>query len=153
MVNTDILIIGSGAAGLQLALQLAQHKHRITLISKSSLKESSTYWAQGGIAAPLDKKDSIDRHLEDTLNAGAGLCDEAAARFIIEKSQTALDRILELGFPVSRVQHSGKMHLHKEGGHSHRRIMHSADKTGRALTETLSQKILDHPQIEFLGLS
>ena len=150
MLETDVLIIGSGAAGLQSALQLAAHKRRIILISKSSLQASSTYWAQGGIAAPLDKKDSIDRHLQDTLAAGMGLCDEGAARFIIEQSQAALAEIVELGFPVSRREKSGEMHLHKEGGHSHRRIMHAADRTGKALTEILSSKIRDNPYIQFL---
>ncbi len=150
MDKSDILIIGAGAAGLQLALHLAQHNYEITLLCKSSLQASATYWAQGGIAAPLDKKDSIERHLKDTLVAGAGLCNEQVARFIIENSQQALEQIIARGFPVSRLDNSAKLHLHKEGGHSHRRIVHSADKTGKALTETLSKKITDHKRIRLL---
>ena len=150
MHKADVLIIGAGAAGLQLALHLAQYDYSIALICKSSLHASATYWAQGGIAAPLDKQDSIEKHLQDTLEAGAGLCNERTARFIIQNSHKALSQIIQLGFPVSRLDNSDEFHLHKEGGHSHRRIIHSADKTGKALTETLSQTLVGHPQIKLL---
>jgi len=101
MDKSDILIIGAGAAGLQLALHLAQHNYEITLLCKSSLQASATYWAQGGIAAPLDKKDSIERHLKDTLVAGAGLCDEKVARFMIGGLTFKVQHLL-LYYNVSR---------------------------------------------------
>ncbi len=146
----DILIIGSGAAGLSLALRLAG-KARIAVLSKAALREGCTLWAQGGIAAVLDEdRDSIDSHVQDTLNAGAGLCHPEAVRFTIEHGRAAVQWLIDQGVPFTRQPAStGKprYHLTREGGHSHRRIIHAADTTGHAIETTLEQKVRQHRQI------
>ena len=150
MTDSDVLIIGTGAAGMQLALRLAEHNHRVLMICKSSFQESSTYWAQGGIAAAWTEQDSPQQHIDDTLSAGIGLCNEEAVRFILTNARQAMQQIMELGFPVSLDGASGNPHLHREGGHSQRRILHSADRTGKALAETLYSRILSNPKISIL---
>ncbi|WP_137166406.1 L-aspartate oxidase [Salinimonas lutimaris] len=149
--NCDVLIIGSGAAGLSLALKLADHCNVIVL-SKSDRNEGSTRYAQGGIAAVFDEQDSIDNHVEDTLNAGAGLCDEAAVRFTAEKAKEALTWLINYGVPFDKeenAQGEERYHLTREGGHSHRRILHAADATGEALQLTLNDAVANHPNIHF----
>lgn len=143
----DVLVIGSGAAGLTLALSLAKHA-KIAVLSKNALHQGSTWFAQGGIAAVLDDQDSIDAHVTDTLDAGAGLCHEDAVRFTVENSKAAIEWLIEQG--VSFTKESGKQdyHLTQEGGHSHRRIIHSADATGRAVHSTLIDQIKQQPNIE-----
>lgn len=135
----DVLIIGSGAAGLTMALNLSG-KARVAILSKGPLEEGSTQYAQGGIAAVMDEKDSTDDHLADTLMAGAGICDEAAARLVIDNAKTAVQTLIDLGVPFDTVRESpdGRvLHLTREGGHSHRRVVHAADATGRAVETTL----------------
>ena len=130
----DVLIIGSGAAGLSMALRLADHGH-IALITKTILTESSTLYAQGGISVVLDKHDSIESHIADTVNTGAGLCDEAVVTFTVNHARSSIQWLIDHGVPFSREQQadgSSDYHLTREGGHSHRRILHSADATGRA---------------------
>ncbi|MBA6412545.1 L-aspartate oxidase [Parahaliea sp. F7430] len=136
----DVLIIGAGAAGLSLALQLPKHL-RIALLSKAELTQGSTYWAQGGMAAVLDTKDSVDSHVEDTLAAGAGLCRREAVEFTVKNSRRCVEWLVEqgVGFDL-RPDHSDEFHLTMEGGHSHRRIIHAADRTGRAISEVLTEK-------------
>lgn len=143
----DVLVIGSGAAGLTLALSLARHS-KVAVLSKNALKDGSTWFAQGGIAAVLDDQDSIEAHVEDTLVAGAGLCHEDAVRFTVENSKSAIEWLIEQG--VSFTKESGKedYHLTKEGGHSHRRIIHSADATGRAVHSTLIEQVRQEANIE-----
>ena len=148
--QSDVLIIGSGAAGLACALRLGQNLS-INVLCKSELSEGSTYYAQGGIAAVLDSEDSVDLHVEDTLDAGAGLCNEEAVRFTVESSRDAIDWLIEQGVSFSRqAETSGyhSYHLTKEGGHSHRRIIHSADATGKAVQTTLSDLIIQQKNIQ-----
>jgi L-aspartate oxidase len=136
----DVLIIGSGAAGLTLALSLAK-KHKVAVLSKGKLNEGSTWFAQGGIAAVLDDKDSIEDHVSDTLKAGAGLCHEKSVRFTIERSKAAIQWLINQGVDFTRNDHDDDYHLTQEGGHSHRRIIHSTDATGKAVHNTLIEKV------------
>ena len=145
----DVLVIGSGAAGLTLALQLAEHGTRVAIVSKGQLNQGSTYWAQGGIAAVLDDKDSVDAHVQDTLDAGGQLCHEDTVRFTVENSTASIQWLLAQGVRFSRYETDrAEFHLTREGGHSHRRIIHAADATGRALSETLSLNAQQHPNIQ-----
>jgi len=143
----DILVIGSGAAGLTLALQLADCA-RIAVICKSDAELGSTRYAQGGIAAVLDNQDSVDAHVADTLKAGSGLCHEDAVRFTVERSRAAIDWLIEQGVGFTRETNSTDYHLTQEGGHSHRRIIHSADATGKAVHNTLLERAQTHANIE-----
>lgn len=131
----DVLIIGSGLAGMTLALSLPATL-RITLLSKGPVDECASAWAQGGIAAVLDASDSLEAHVQDTLIAGAGLCDEAAVRRILEQGPQAIAWLQALGVPFS-TDAGGRLHLTREGGHSARRIAHAADRTGMAVHQTL----------------
>ncbi|MGB6056133.1 MAG: FAD-dependent oxidoreductase, partial [Burkholderiaceae bacterium] len=146
----DVAIVGSGLAGLSVALHLAQTR-KVALISKRSLLDGASNWAQGGIAAVLDSHDSVEQHIADTLVAGAGLCDEAATRFIIEHSRQAIEWLIEQGVPFTRDETAELgYHLTREGGHSQRRIIHAADATGHAVQVTLEQKARAHPNITLL---
>lgn len=150
MLKFDVLIIGSGLAGMTLALHLAEHR-KVGLVTKRDLLEASSTYAQGGIAAVLDTEDSVEAHIRDTLVAGAGLCNEDTTRFIVEHAKEAIDWLIELGVPFTKDEtHKTGYHLTREGGHSHRRIIHAADATGAAVTSTLGQKIKAHPNITVL---
>ncbi|MEW5248222.1 L-aspartate oxidase [Microbulbifer discodermiae] len=142
--NYDILVIGSGAAGLTLALHLAS-RFRVALLSKQRLRDGSTWFAQGGIAAVLDNADSIESHIADTLDAGAGLCHPDAVRQTVENSAATIQWLIEQGVDFDR-EDSG-YHLTKEGGHSHRRIVHSADATGRAVHSSLLERVREAENI------
>ena len=138
----DVVVVGSGAAGLTLALRLARSGRRIAVISKGALAEGSTLYAQGGISAVLDAGDSVEAHVADTLAAGAGLCDEAAVRHTVSHSREAIEWLIERGVPFTRADENDAesgyaYHLNREGGHSHRRIIHADDATGRAVETTL----------------
>jgi L-aspartate oxidase len=143
----DVLVIGSGAAGLTLALNLSSIG-TVAVISKDRLRDGSTWYAQGGIAAVLDRHDSTDAHVADTLNAGAGLCHESAFRFTVENSAAAIAWLVEQGGDFTRNQDDKDFHLNQEGGHSHRRIIHSADATGKAVHSTLIDKVRNTKNIE-----
>jgi L-aspartate oxidase len=145
--NFDVLIIGSGLAGQSAALRLAEHC-RVVLVSKRTLEESASGWAQGGIAAVLDCKDSIEAHIQDTLVAGAWLNDEAATRFVVENGRRAIEWLIEQGVPFTKDE-SG-YHLTREGGHSARRVIHVADATGFAVQDTLTKKVRANPNITVL---
>jgi L-aspartate oxidase len=148
--DVDVLIIGSGAAGLSVALRVADHA-RVAILSKGPLSEGCTVYAQGGVAAVLHAADSIDSHVEDTLTAGAGLCDPDVVRFAATHSRAAIEWLIERGVQfTTRQSPDGTIdfHLTREGGHSQRRVIHSADATGRAIETTLEQLALDHPNID-----
>ncbi|MGI9251805.1 MAG: L-aspartate oxidase [Pseudohongiellaceae bacterium] len=180
-LSADILIIGSGAAGLTLALRSADHA-RVVVLSKGDLNQGATFYAQGGIAAVLDKEDSIASHVADTLNVGAGLCRSEVVEHIVSRSAEAVSWLLEQGVPFTTRQSfadgsagagSGNqadsasrsadddaladvarqldsLHLTREGGHSHRRIIHATDATGKAVFETLRQRAEAHANIKLL---
>ena len=130
----DVLVIGSGAAGLTAALALAETK-KVLVLAKGRLDSGSTAWAQGGIAAVLDAGDTFDNHIRDTMVAGAGLNDRETVEFVIERAPASIDRLCELGVPFNRTE--GDLHLTREGGHSHRRIVHVNDATGWAVQAAL----------------
>ena len=143
----DVLILGSGAAGLGLALRLAD-RARVAVLSKGDLAEGSTYWAQGGIAAALDPADRLDAHVADTFDAGAGLNRPETVRMVVEHAPACIDWLVNLGVPFSRTGENPKaLHLTREGGHSHRRIAHAEDATGRAIEETLLRHARAHRNI------
>jgi L-aspartate oxidase len=143
----DVAIVGSGLAGLSVALHLAQTR-KVAIISKRALLDGASSWAQGGIAAVLDSGDSHDQHIDDTLVAGAGLCDEGATRYIVEHGRAAIEWLIDQGVPFTRDATAELgFHLTREGGHSQRRIIHAADATGHAVQVTLEQKVRAHPNI------
>ena len=146
----DVAIVGSGLAGLSVALHLAKTR-KVVVISKRALLDGASNWAQGGIAAVLDSGDSHAEHIADTLDAGAGLCDEPATRFIVEHGREAIDWLIEQGVPFTR-DASAELgfHLTREGGHSQRRIIHAADATGHAVQVTLEQIVRSNPNITLL---
>lgn len=146
---SDVLIVGSGAAGLSLALRLAQHC-KVTVLSKGPLNEGATFYAQGGIAAVFDETDSIASHVDDTLIAGAGLCDKDAVEFIAGNARHCVQWLIDQGVlfdTETNAQGQERYHLTREGGHSHRRILHAADATGKEVETTLVAKANAHPNI------
>ena len=149
MLRYDVLIIGSGLAGLTLALKVAADK-KVCLVSKRSLNDSSSNWAQGGIAAVLRDDDSIEAHIQDTLIAGAGLCDAEVTRMVAMHARETVQWLIDEGVPFTREADDSGYHLTREGGHSHRRIIHAADATGQAVQQTLAQKVRMHPNIVLL---
>ncbi|KLN52930.1 L-aspartate oxidase [Variovorax paradoxus] len=144
MHDFDVLIVGSGLAGLSAALHLAP-THRVAVLTKRALNDGSSAWAQGGIAAVLAAGDSFDAHVEDTLVAGAGLCDPEATRFVVEHAPETIGWLRELGVPFS--EEGGGLHLTREGGHSQRRIVHVTDATGAAVQQTLIERVRRTPNI------
>jgi L-aspartate oxidase len=145
----DVLIIGSGLAGQSLALRLADSR-RVALVTKKALTDSASAWAQGGIAAVLDPADSVDAHIDDTFIAGAGLCDPAATRFVVEHGREAIEWLIARGVPFTPDDSPLGFHLTREGGHGQRRIIHAADATGTAVQQTLTGQVKNHPNITVL---
>ncbi len=146
----DVLVIGAGVAGLSLALRLAD-RARIAVIAKGALTEGASRYAQGGIAAAVDAGDSVESHVADTLDSGSGLCDEEIVRFTVEQGPSCIQWLVDLGVPFTRrdgADHGNDLHLTREGGHSHRRVIHAADHTGRESTATLERHARNHPQID-----
>ncbi len=153
--SCDVLIIGSGAAGLSLALRLASHQ-KVIVLSKGPINEGSTFYAQGGIAAVFDETDSIDSHVEDTLIAGGGIVDKHAAEFVASNARHCVQWLIDQGVLFdTHIQANGEesYHLTREGGHSHRRILHAADATGKEVETTLVSQALSHPNIQVLERS
>jgi L-aspartate oxidase len=151
--NYDVLIIGSGGAGLSLALKLAEHSLNVAVLSKFALTAGSTYYAQGGISAVFDAEDSIESHIEDTLDAGAGLCNPDIVRLTVTHGKKSINWLREQGVIFTEEKTlSGEiiLHLNREGGHSHRRVVHTADATGKAVSLSLIERAQEHPNIELL---
>lgn len=150
MLRFDVAIIGTGLAGLTAALHLAEHR-QVGLITKKTLLDGASSWAQGGIAAALSQEDSLESHLRDTLVAGAGLCDEAVVRYMVGRGREAIQWLIDQGVPFTRDgENGGGYHLTREGGHSVRRVIHAADATGRAVQTTLEARVREHPNITLL---
>jgi L-aspartate oxidase len=143
----DVVIVGSGAAGLTAALGLAE-KLKVLVLAKGSLTGGSTAWAQGGIAAVLDVGDTFEDHIRDTMVAGAGLNRQETVEFVISHAPHAIERLVELGVPFNT--DGAQLHLTREGGHSHRRIVHVDDATGWAVQSALLKAAEDHPNITLL---
>ncbi|WP_172959687.1 L-aspartate oxidase [Thiomicrorhabdus aquaedulcis] len=161
-LRTQVLVIGSGIAGLSLALKLAGKPggHQVMILAKAALSEGSTNYAQGGIAAVLDPFDSIEAHIADTIDAGAGLCDPKAVAVVATHAAEAIAELIDLGVPFSKINklenstaHTVShfpFHLTQEGGHSHRRVIHAADHTGQSVLDILIKAVKTHPNITLL---
>ena len=143
-VHADVLIVGSGAAGLTAALNLAETR-KVAVIAKGALGDSASARAQGGIAAVLEEGDSFEAHVNDTMIAGAGLNDLRVVEHVVERAPAAIARLMELGVPFAT--EGDALHLTREGGHSHRRIVHVADATGYAISRALETAAAKHPNI------
>jgi L-aspartate oxidase len=146
-IETDVLIVGSGAAGLTAALNLAESR-KVAVIAKGALGDSASARAQGGIAAVLEEGDSFEAHINDTMIAGAGLNDRKVVEHVVEHAPAAIARLIELGVPFA--SENGALHLTREGGHSHRRIVHVADATGWAISQALEAAASKHPNITLM---
>ena len=145
--QSPVVIIGAGLGGLAVALQLAEQVP-VVVLAKRNLAESATAWAQGGIVGVLGSDDSIDSHVRDTQDAGAGIVDEHTARFIAEHSEAAIRWLVEAGVPFTPDSEGPLgLHLTREGGHAVRRIAHAADATGKAIHDALLDRARQHPNI------
>ena len=143
----DVVIVGSGAAGLSAAISLAE-KHKVLVLAKGSLTGGSTAWAQGGIAAVLDAGDTFENHINDTMVAGAGLNRRETVEFVIENAPHSIERLVQMGVPFNKDEKA--LHLTREGGHSHRRIVHVDDATGWAVQEALLNTAKANPNITLM---
>ena len=147
--ETDVLIVGSGVSGLFTAFKLAD-THKIFILSKKQEYESSTYYAQGGIASVFSLTDSFEAHIKDTHKAGVNLCREDVVTFCVEEAPERIHELIDLGVQFSkRDGHDNEYDLTKEGGHSHRRILHAKDMTGQEIERALLQACHAHPNITF----
>lgn len=147
-IHCDFLVIGSGIAGLYTALNIAELGN-VIIITKSSITESNTIYAQGGIASVISETDSFEDHIYDTLISGAGLCDEDAVRILVQEGPKHIKKLIEFGASFEK-DSSGNLDLHKEGGHSHHRIVHSQDITGKEIELTLVKQIKENTNIQVL---
>lgn len=145
-IESDFLVLGSGIAGLSAALKLSE-LGKVHIVTKKEAAESSTNYAQGGIAAVMDQLDSFENHVQDTLKAGAGLCDEEVVRGVVREGPERIKELIELGVKFSQTQE--KLDLGLEGGHSFRRILHAGDLTGREIEKVLVERCRSHPNIKF----
>ena len=150
--TTDVLIVGSGVAGLSLALRLAENT-KVTVLAKADVTQGSSLYAQGGVAAVMNNADSFSAHIQDTLHAGGGLCHPDSVEFTVKRGPAAIRWLIDQGVGFTReLGPDGKLHHHltREGGHSHRRVIHTADATGKAMETTLADRAHAHPNITLL---
>ncbi|MBI3292859.1 MAG: L-aspartate oxidase [Elusimicrobia bacterium] len=150
-METDFLVVGSGIAGLSFALKAAE-AGRVTLVTKRAVLDSATAWAQGGVAAVMSSPDTFEAHIQDTLRAGAGLCHEDVVRSVVQEGPARIRDLVTWGVKFSSTEgdEDQGFALGLEGGHSHRRIIHAADYTGRAIEEALVAQVRGHPRIQLL---
>ena len=146
--HCEVIVVGSGAAGLYATLCLPEH-YRILLVTKDKLRTGSSKWAQGGIAAAISEDDSPALHLEDTLRAGAGLCDRQAVQFLVENAPSAIASLLELGVAFDR--NNNRLATTLEAAHSRSRVLHSQDTTGRAIIDILTARVTERPNIQVIS--
>ncbi|MEM6265722.1 MAG: L-aspartate oxidase [Bacteroidota bacterium] len=146
--HSDFLVIGCGVAGLSFALKAARH-HKVIVLTKTEARETNTRYAQGGIASVTDSKDSFEQHVADTLDAGAGLCNEEVVRMVVEKGPKCIQELIDYGANFDRNE-DGTLMLGREGGHSANRILHSKDATGQEIQRTLLEQVRHHPNIQLL---
>jgi len=144
--RTDFLVIGSGIAGLSFALKAAKHG-KVSVVTKAAIEDSNTRYAQGGIAAVFSKPDNFEKHISDTLIAGAGICDEAVVRMVVSEAPDRIKDLIGLGVPFDKKE-DGTYDLHMEGGHSEHRVLHHKDRTGEAIEQTLIDRARKDPNIE-----
>jgi len=149
--KTDFLVIGSGLAGMSYALQVAG-QGKVILLSKTELEETNTWYAQGGIASVMYEPDNLEKHVQDTLKAGDGLCDERIVRMVVKEAPDQIRNLIEWGAKFDR-NHDGKFDLNREGGHSEHRILHHKDNTGAEIMRALSARVRHHPNITILERS
>ncbi|HRE07914.1 MAG TPA: FAD-dependent oxidoreductase, partial [Opitutaceae bacterium] len=142
----DVLVVGSGIAGLSFALGLARAGHSVAILTKKNKADSNTNWAQGGIAVVTAESDDFDKHVNDTLVAGDGLCDERVVREIVKDGPKRVQELVEWGVRFSKAQ-DGQYDLGREGGHGERRILHVKDMTGKAIEEALLRAVAMEPRI------
>ncbi len=147
--TADVLIVGAGAAGLAAALRIAEQA-RVLVLSKDGIEGGSTNRAQGGIAAVMHPRDSVARHVRDTIQAGAGLCEQEIVEFVVQRGPDAIRRLVEYGLALDRRGPEAAYHLTREGGHTQRRVLHVADRTGQAIETTLVERAAAHPNIALL---
>jgi L-aspartate oxidase len=145
----DFLVIGSGIAGLSYALRAAQHGS-VALVTKDDVSEANTTYAQGGLAAVMDAEDTVASHVEDTLVAGAGLCDPEIVDTVVREGPQRVQELIDMGAEFTRVNGDGALHLGREGGHSANRIVHAADTSGYEVEHTLLARVKDHPNVDVL---
>ena len=148
MKRVDFLVIGGGIAGLTYALKVANHGS-VAILFKKDTDTSSTLWAQGGIAAVVQPDDSFDLHIEDTLTCGAGLCNSEVVRLVVTEGPERVRELIARGAHFD-TEPSGEFHLHREGGHSRRRIFHAGDATGFEIQRALLDAVSRHPNIELI---
>ncbi len=144
----DVIVVGSGAAGLYSALCLPSSL-QVAIVTKDEIKTGSSNWAQGGVAAAIAPEDSPQFHLEDTIKAGAGLCDSSAVEFLVENAATSIESLLKIGVAFDR--HGKNLATTREAAHSHSRVLHSADTTGKSIINTLAARVLERPNIQILS--
>ena len=150
--NSEVLIIGAGLAGMSLALRLAESGRRVRIVAKGPLSESSSNWAQGGIAAAVGPGDTTRAHAADTFEAGAGLCNRETIDYVVERGPECIQWLVDHGvrFTPAEADNETGLHLTREGGHSERRVVHAADATGNAIMSALQRQVTTHPNIEVL---
>ncbi|MEE9279157.1 MAG: L-aspartate oxidase [Myxococcota bacterium] len=150
--ESRFLVLGSGIAGLSFALRVAEHGP-VVVVTKKGTAESATNYAQGGIAAVIGSEDSLESHVEDTLRAGAGLCNERVVRFVVEQGPAAVRSLMDLGVRFDPSEAEPGYDLGREGGHSHRRVLHAADSTGQEIERVLVERCEEHPHVRLIANS